>query len=340
MPDVFGEDVPLEEFSLPGDDERLARASEQQPEPAPVVEAAAAAAEPVVEEPAAVAAEEPVVEEPATEEQAGPVTIEVDLSDPEVARLVAKYGGDVSKALAAGAELQSLVGRQGNELGELRRLMEERVNGLEERVHAANEPQYDPDELTVWMAEHPTAIPDIARQAFYAGNDALMDLAVGAWEDVDRGAARRFSQEAAVARARTQMQAEGERNAQIASGWNQTAERFAEEHPDLETHAPRMREIAPQFPNLISILQTGDPQSRIEVLEFLYEKAKGSSAEEIQTSAREIARTQANEATQAIKDAAVASATTAQRAPSTTVAERIAEAWDTARAPYEEGWNV
>lgn len=337
MPEIFDDGPAEEAFSLPGDQERLeslrdAAPEQQQPEPTPVVEEQ----EPVAETPAApVEPEEVVAEEPRA-----PLTVEIDTSDPEVARLLEKYGGDVNKALAGGANLYSVVGRQGNELTELRRLMEERVNGIEQTVQAANQPQYDPDELTVWMAEHPTAIPDIARQAFYAGNDALMDIAVDAWEDVDRGAARRFSQEAAVARARAQITAEGERDAKIASGWNQTAEKFADEHPDLETHAQRMREIAPQYPNLISILQTGDPQARVEVLEFLYDKAKGSSAEEIQASARDIARTQANEASQAIADAAVASATTAQRAPSTTVAERIAEAWDTADAPYAKGWNV
>jgi hypothetical protein len=247
-----------------------------------------------------------------------------------------KYDGDVEKALAAAVDAQALVGRQGQELGELRRTVEERMGQVEQTVRAATTPQYDPDELAGWFAENPTRIPEVARTAFYQGNDALMDAAIEAWEDVDKLGARRFDRDVAVARARQEISAESEKRQEVAAGWNEAAGAFAEAHPDLDKYAPKMREIAPEYPTLMEILSTGNAEQRVEVLEFLYTKAAGHASETLSLVNKDIAREQAREADAAIKEAAVASAATANKAPETSVAKRIAEAWETADAPYND----
>jgi hypothetical protein len=89
----------------------------------------------------------------------------------------------------------------------------------------------------------------------------------------------------------------------------------------------------------LQILETGDPQSKREVLEFFYEKARGQTPDTLAT-ARAIASEQATAAEQAIKDAHVASAATAVPAATTSAAEAIAAEWDKADAPYNEGWKI
>lgn len=345
MGELFDEGASAEEFALPGDEARLQVI--RPPEPGPAAPAAPAepveppaATEPV--EPAAPAAPtEAATEPPTPAEPAAPA--ELDTSDPQIAALLEKYGGDPNKALAALAGAQELIGRQGNELGELRRLVEERVGSLEETVRAAAQPQYDADELTEWFAENPTRIPDVARDAFYRGNEQLMDAAIEAWEEVDRSGARKFERDVAVARARQQLAADSEQTNERVAEWNSVSQQFAAAHPDLEQLAPTMRELAPQYPNMLQILQSGTPEARLEVLDFLYEKARGHNGDTLATRSREIAREQAEEGHRAIEQAAVASAAATRTAPAASVAERIASEWDTADAPFkagESGWNI
>jgi hypothetical protein len=334
--DLFDDGAPESDFALPGDEERLSAmrtdddAPALQPAPDPPAAAPAPPADPTGDADAA-----------ATDVT---VTDDVDAPaatgrDPRVESFLSKYDGDVDKALHAAAELQTVVGRQGQELGELRELAE-RFDRLEQTVTTATQPQYDPNDLDAFFAENPTRIPEIAQQAFYARNDALLEAAIDAWEEVDRAGARRFNREVAVARARQEVQAEQQQSSQAMQGWNDVARTFSEQHPDIEQHAPKMRELAEQYPHIVSVLQTGTPQARVEVLEFLYEKARGHASDTLQATSREIAREAANAAHDAIKEAAVASAATAVTAPATSVADRIAAEWETADAPYNDGWKI
>lgn len=340
MPEIFN-DVEEDAFALPGDEARLAQmagaAGAEAPEPAtpeesePAAAGPAAAAEPV--EPAA-AAPAPADAPGGAQEVAD--ALQVDVDDPEVQAYLEKFGGDPAKALKAAVNAQALLGRQGQELGELRRIVEERLPEPE----PAPQPQYDQDALEVWFAEHPTQIPELAARAYLEGNEQVLNTAIAAWEDVDRGAARAFERKIAVAEARRELSAESEQRNQIVDEWSDAAEKFAEAHPDLEQVAPKMRELAPQFPNMIQILRTGDPGSKLEVLEFLYDKARGQSADTLVTSARSIAREQAREAEEAIAGAAVASASSVVAGIEPSKAEQIAREWETADAPYRDGWNV
>ena len=53
---------------------------------------------------------------------------------PETEEYLAKYDGDLTKALNAAANAQSLIGRQGNELGDVRRELQELRERLDTRA--------------------------------------------------------------------------------------------------------------------------------------------------------------------------------------------------------------
>jgi hypothetical protein len=115
----------------------LGRLVEAQAPEAPAVEEPAATEESAPEgQPrtalgqfAKLAAETPEVPQ---EGAASPAAQEETYSDPEVAALLARYGGNVEAALKEAAGAQSVIGRQGNELGELRSRLEQ----IESKVEA------------------------------------------------------------------------------------------------------------------------------------------------------------------------------------------------------------
>lgn len=345
MPEIFDNGPDDDAFALPGDEqllERMAATREDEPAaPTPEPAAAAApAAETADEPPAGPEAPEnlpeapvPSAEETAAREAALAAGLDVD--DPEVIAYLEQFGGDPVKALKSAVENRKLFGRQQQELGELRKLVEQRLPEPE----PAPQPNYDQDALETWFVENPTRIPQVAEEAYMAGNEQVLNAAIAAWEDVDRAGARAFERKIAVADARRELSAETQQRDQIVGEWNAAAEKFAETHPDLEQVAPKMRELAPQYPHMLQILRTGDPESKIEVLDFLYEKARGQNADNLATTARTIAREQAREAEEAIAGAAVASTSTVV-AETPSKADQIAAEWDKADAPYRDGWNV
>lgn len=340
MPDLFDDGPDDTAFSLPGDEatlEQIRSAREEAPAPEVTGEppAAETAAETEPEAPAAPAAEAVEPEAPAV-----PATHELTVDDPEVQAYLEKFGGDPAKALQAAVEAQRLLGRQGQELGELRSLVEQGFQTLEQRQAAAAQPQYDPDALEGWFAENPSKIPEIAAAAYYRGDEFLLDQAIVAWEEVDKAGARRFERQISVAQARAELHAETTQQTAVVAGWNEVAASFAEDHPDVEQIAPKMRELATQYPNIVSVLQSGDPTAKREVLDFLYEKASRGQETDTRARAREIAREQEQGRQEAIEAAAVASGSAVVPATTATVGDRIANEWDKADAPYTEGWNV
>jgi len=341
LPELFDDGPAEDEFSIPGDDQRLAAMGADMPadlEPAPEGDTAEPSAPAASEGSEAAAAEED--DEPGEPAESAEQPLALSIDDPEVQAYLEKYDGDPVKALKAATEAQALLGRQGRELGELRAWAEQHLAA----EAAPAQPQFDQDALDTWFFENPSRVPDVARDAFYAGNQQLADAALAAWKEIDSRAASAFETEMITQRVRAEIHQEAASREQLAASWHEAAERFAQDHPDLDQLAPKMREIAPQYPGIVQVLQSGDPQSKLEVLDFLYEKARGQSADTLRATAREIAREQAEEATEAIKKAAVASSAAAVPAGrGDDIAARIAADWDTLDAPYapgEDGWNV
>lgn len=140
--------------------------------------------EPVVEE------EVEVEEEPEAEATDETLTAEeeevlyLELDDDTQALIDTKYGGDLNKALVALRESQSLLGRQGNELGDLRRELAE-FRAAVERGQVLSQPYPEmPDEYDD-PADAAVKYRAIAEQAFAREDvDTFADV-VDAWIEVD-----------------------------------------------------------------------------------------------------------------------------------------------------------
>lgn len=260
---------------------------------------------------------EPGVAEPETEEVEEP---------DDVANYLAKYGGDVDEALKAAVEAQKVIGRQGAEVGELRKVAQQ-VDELRALVEAQNEPQYeepppqyDPGSIDEYLAENPQHIPALARQAIDAGDGFLYQRALAAWGELDQVGAMDFHaravSDAAIERLREEM-APAVQSAQRAETTNQFAaayETVASRHEDfaMVMNAITDETIAGFPKSVIGALQTGDQATKQEVLETLYRWTKTEQAGSLsQAASAAVAQTQ-QDSRAARQNAAVASTTTSQ----------------------------
>jgi len=159
------------------------------PAPAPEADTVEDVQEPV-EGVEAVEAEETSAEEaeePEAEEAAEPLTPEeedvlyLDLDAETQSLIDTKYGGDLNKALSALRESQSLIGRQGTELGDLRKQIEDLAASVE-RGQTMSKPYSTewPDEFAE-PHESAAAFRAIAEEAFAREDIDTFSTAVDAW---------------------------------------------------------------------------------------------------------------------------------------------------------------
>jgi len=242
-------------------------------------------------------AEAPEVEETPEAEEEGDYVLELD--DPELLELIEnKYGGDVGKALASLKEAQSLIGRQGNELGELRQLQdkfEELQNFLFMQSQAGS---VDWDEA---IAEDPEQAIKLAAQ--YQNQEAF-EAGLEAWAQVEPMKAFLFLQEFSrqvEAPPTTSLEAE--------------MEGLKAKHPDLLNRLPAIQEEARQRPALAALLQNQDPKVRAEALEGLYHLASSRETSSATSKAAKTIILKAKaEADAAKQDASVLSASNSSAA--------------------------
>ena len=109
--------------------------------------------------------------------------------DPAVQAYLQKYGGDVDKALAGAVNLQRKAGEQSNELGDLRRMVDE-LSQLRETVQAdyQQRQQNQPlDQATVdWFDEAVVNNPQQAMAwAQQQGNQMLLQRGLATWKQID-----------------------------------------------------------------------------------------------------------------------------------------------------------
>jgi hypothetical protein len=255
--------------------------------------------------------------------------------DPAVQDYLAKYGGDPEKALAAAVEAQRKIGEQGSELGELRRLIEERIPEQQEE-----QPSYDQDALAEWFETNPTRIPQVASQAAqqYGSSNPLYISAITAWREIDEVGATAFNNEVIKNELRTELQGA----TPTSQPWESTAAQFAQSHPDFQNYAPQMQEIAKEYEAVVqNTLQDGTPEAQLQVLKFLYQEARGRQADTLTATKTQVAQEAQEGADRAIQDAQVASATAVKSdPPRKSAADLIAEEWDALERPLADGWNV
>lgn len=250
------------------------------------LEAAIAASDAAAEETPAEEIEEQIVAEEPEE------TVEEDeqlrdeagrflpkFSDPDVTSYLEKHGGDISKALRAAVEAQTLIGRQGQELGEARKLREE-IEQLRSMVQAPAPVIPNVSEL---LEENPQAL---ANWALQSGNEQVYDQAMEAWAEIDPRGASRFEMQLMLSEIERRME----------SRIQPIAEPFAEQTSarELVTAQKQMAAKYPDFNEIMSTAteaelqgfprdvaekaHTGNAQEKAAALETLYRWVKAERA--------------------------------------------------------------
>lgn len=253
--------------------------------------------------------EEEAPEEPAEEEAPA---AEAETEEPEAEetpverdeRLTAyldKYGGDVDKALTAAVEAQELLGRQGSELGELRK----EIQALSERIPEQEEddPYVPMDSSTVsWfdtlMEENPLQAMEWARQNDSSGTYYSRGMA--AWMDTNPAQASTYQMAVMADALRKEFkeelsektrpyQADHQRNT-----INQAWQMAVGENPDIANHADAILQEAKDSPELLRGADT--PEAQKNALHKLYRLVKGAAATTLEaaTEEAETERKQAN----------------------------------------------
>lgn len=126
-------------------------------------------------------------EESDMESEGGPAaddTVYLDLDEDTERLLNEKYGGDLNAMLRAAREGQSVIGRQGNEMGALRAELEAMEQRLAAGLQSAQPYAPWPDEFAD-TPEIAASLRVIAEQAFDRRDPEQFQRAITAWEEAD-----------------------------------------------------------------------------------------------------------------------------------------------------------
>ncbi len=243
------------------------------------------------------------------EDTTGQQVLELDPNHP----FFTKYGGDPEAALKALEESQSMIGRQGQELGELRRL-QERQDLLEQQLKQQQEVQQPESNNIDWGAliEHDPA--QAAQMAYQYADAGALQAAVDAWGEEDPFQAAMFAQRLAQEHLQYELQQRFE-SQQASLGPQSLPEDVQVEiravkdsHDDFDQYIPAMTKLSQELPLLAQTLQQGDAKTRAMALEDLYRIAKSQDIPDTSDARRTIALRVKSETDQAKADAAVVAA--------------------------------
>ena len=337
MPDLWESDESnVDDFALPGDDRLIEQLkqdnsadasaeAENAPERPRNEKGQFVKADPEPEaEPEAEAAAEPAVE-------AAPDTL-----------ILGKFK-NAEEVINAYTELEKHTGGLRNELGELRRMFEERLN------QPAPPPVGAPVAITQDLIDQN---PGYAVQlAYEQGNEPALRLAFEQWEDAEPTKAAAWYAQQLVAQERAEMQAQF---AQLRAEIQPAAERadteafqaglreYVAEKPDAAEfiQGGHLAALANEFSWARETLERGTPQQQIEAIKSLHAIHRGRNTDNLRVATQEVARATAEEAQREREEAFVASPSGTPGAVKPREADTIAAEWDKLQAPIESGWNV
>lgn len=202
-----------------------------------------------------------------------------------------KYGGDIGKALEALQEAQSVIGRQGTELGELRELRTQ-VESLRELMTLQQ--QGAGIDWDTEIAENPE---QAVVKAVQFQNVGAFEEAMDAWAATEPLKAFTFLQEL-----------NDVQNAPPPTSLETEMEALQGRYPDLQQRLPAIEKAAGERPALARLLSDQDPRTRAQALEDLYHLSAGAGTPDTSKAARQIVLRAKAEADAAKADAAVVSA--------------------------------
>jgi hypothetical protein len=241
--------------------------------------------------------------------------------DPDVQSFLEKYDGDLNKALRGAIEAQKMVGRQGSELGELRKVQQD----LEDLKTTLLQRQ-EPAQPQVPMPNYREMIDEDPRTAAITAYDNqhwdAMGAALAAWKEEDPAEARLFAMnvkhEADMLQQRMEFEQRLNERAPAADPDEDFTRRMAgmvQRYPDLEATLPAIGEVSKERPLLRQVLESGSPADRVAALEDLYLIAKSRTVQSDTSAAmRQVQVRVSDEAREARTAAAVVSASGASAA--------------------------
>jgi hypothetical protein len=250
--------------------------------------------------------EEEVAEERPRDEKGRFASLKADDLSPDIRAYLDAHGGDVAAALKDATEAQRVIGRQGSELGDLRKAVDQ--------IQAAQgKPRVDTNSFAQLIENDPAQATVLAYQA---GDTAAAGMALQAWKDEDPFAAGQWVTDQRIQELRSnfdqRLQSTTAPLQQRVAGqdFEDALTTFARANPDVDQYTGTMQAIAQESPRILQILKD-DPsvEAKIEVYDFLYNKARvrdtGRLAEQ-----KQVVATEGAAAAEADKiGAAVASAT-------------------------------
>ena len=232
------------------------------------------------------AAEQPEVAEP---EAQGEVAAETPTVDPDVAKFLAKYGGDVDKALQGAVNLQRKAGEQSNEVGELRQLVEQlsTLNNSISQAQAQPQPQYVDQGTIDWfdqqVYDNPNQAVELARQQ---GNSILFQRGLAAWKEiapadyavyVNELRNQQYFGQIQQQLQQQQQQAQLPQDAQI----NLALSNVLNRNPEFTTYSDVLDSTMEKYPYAAKLLnaatQSGDSAQIEGAIETLYSLARGDT---------------------------------------------------------------
>lgn len=235
--------------------------------------------------------------------------------DEDIADLVnTKYGGDLGAALRGLKEAQSLIGRQGSELGETRaaaqaaaeenafyRELLDRFSSLEARmIPWQNDVDMDPAALAQEMVARAAETGDITIL-----DQPLYQQAIETWGEDEPFKAAQFATSVNMARLHAAQVAEQAPPTTLGAEMESLKQRL----PDIQQRLPAIQQEAEKRPALARLLHDEDPRTRASALEDLYHLSGGAGTPDTSAAARRIVLQAKAEADAAKADAAVVSAT-------------------------------
>lgn len=239
-----------------------------------------------------------------TEEDEGDIVLELT---PELESLLEKYDGDLGKALTALQDSQSLIGRQGNELGDVRKELEALRLQLENQPVQQPWTPYEND-----LDENPQGL---VMEALDRGDGVTMTKALRAWASLgpeESFEATMFANQLAEyqRQAQAQMAAQPmDTPEQPAQDIGEVMKGVLERHPDAREYADEVASIQSSFPTLQEELQYGDAAQKARAFEQLLVIAKGRAATpDTQKAVKRLVIKTQEEVRKAKDDAAVISA--------------------------------
>jgi len=296
------------------------------------------------EEPAAVEPDA-APEEEAAEPEADPDGTEED-TGPEPELDPAALQAELAQLQAKLAEKDLMIGRQSEEVGEIRQ--------LREQMAVIQEQQQRP-QVSDWDSLIDDDPARAAQLALQAGNGVAYEQAKRAWEEYSPGAPAIYEQGMRLQHRLDQLEGRLEQTTaplQQQQAQTQIAgvyEAVRKQYPDFDQFESAMSQLIDTRPMLkdmfAKVVQQGSPDEQFAYLEDLHALASGRKADTLREAAKEVARDHATETLRAKQEAQVASAsanmdTGPSRTAAQQMADRIGAEWDEIEKPYKDGWQI